>query len=50
VFFSIDSMPHVLQPIAKLLPLSFVVNGFRDVIVNGLSLTQQIPTVIGLIV
>lgn len=49
VFFSIDSMPDLLQPVAKLLPLSFVVSGVREVIVNGTSLINQIPTVIGLI-
>jgi ABC-2 type transport system permease protein len=50
VFFSIDSMPELLQPIAKVLPLSFVVSGVREVIVNGLSLAEQIPTMIGLLV
>jgi len=48
VFFPIDSMPDLLQPVAKLLPLSFVVSGVREVIVNGASLIDQIPTVIGL--
>jgi ABC-2 type transport system permease protein len=50
VFFSIDSMPELLQPIASVLPLSFVVSGLREIIVNGLSLTQQIPTMMGLAV
>jgi ABC-2 type transport system permease protein len=50
VFFSIDSMPEVLQPVASVLPLSFVVSGLREVIVNGLSIADQIPTVIGLAV
>ncbi len=50
VFFSIDSMPEFLQPIARLLPLSFLVTAAREVIVNGLSLIEQIPTMIGLIV
>jgi ABC-2 type transport system permease protein len=50
VFFSVDSMPDALQPIAAALPLTYVVNGVRDVIVNGLSLFDQIPTVIGLVV
>jgi len=43
-------MPDMLQPVARLLPLSFVVTGVREVIVNGVSLIDQIPTVIGLIV
>jgi len=50
VFFSIDSMPGFLQPVARLLPLSFVVSALREVIVNGLSLAAQIPTLIGLLV
>jgi ABC-2 type transport system permease protein len=50
VFFPIDSMPELLQPIASLLPLSFVVSGVREIIVNGLSLVDQIPTMLGLVV
>jgi ABC-2 type transport system permease protein len=50
VFFSVDSMPHALQPIAKVLPLTFVVASIRDVIVNGLSLFEQLPTLLGLVV
>jgi ABC-2 type transport system permease protein len=50
VFFSIDSMPDLLQPVARLLPLSFVVTSVREVIVNGRSLIEQTPTVIGLMV
>jgi len=50
VFFSIDSMPDLLQPVARLLPLSYVVSSVREVIVNGLSLAEQIPTMVGLFV
>ena len=50
VFFSVESMPDALQPIAKALPLTYVVSGVREVIVNGRSLIEQIPTVIGLVV
>ena len=50
VFFPIDSMPELLQPVASVLPLSYVVSGLREIIVNGLSLAEQIPTVIGLVV
>lgn len=48
IFFSVESMPEVLQPVANLLPLTFVASGVREVIVNGLSLAEQIPTMIGL--
>jgi ABC-2 type transport system permease protein len=50
VFFSVEAMPDALQPIARALPLTFLVSGVREVIVNGLSLAEQIPTVIGLVV
>jgi ABC-type multidrug transport system permease subunit len=43
-------MPAVLQPVASVLPLSFVVSGLREIIVNGLSIAEQIPTAIGLAV
>lgn len=48
VFFSIDTMPELLQPIARLLPLSFLATGVREVIVNGTSLLQQGPVLLGL--
>jgi ABC-2 type transport system permease protein len=35
VFFSIDSGPSWLQPIAKVLPLTYLVNGLRDVMTRG---------------
>jgi ABC-2 type transport system permease protein len=50
VFFSIDAMPDMLQPIARLLPLSFVVTSVREIIVNGVSIVEQIPTLVGLFV
>lgn len=48
VFFPVDSMPGILQPLAGLLPLTFLASSVREVIVNGQSLTEQIPTVLGL--
>ena len=50
IFFSIDSMPEALQPVARLLPLSFLATGARDVIVNGVGLLDQVPTIIGMLV
>ena len=50
VFFSVDSMPGALQPLARVLPLTFVVSSLREVIVNGLSLAEQIPALLGLAV
>lgn len=50
VFFSVESMPEALQPIASVLPLTFVVSSVREVVVNGVSLVEQLPTVAGLVV
>ena len=50
VFFSVDSMPELLQPIAQLLPLTHVVNGLREVIVNGVSIFSQLPTLAGVLI
>lgn len=50
IFYPIDSMPDFIQPLAQALPLSFVANGFRDVIVNGAGLLDMLPTLGGLLV
>lgn len=50
VFFSVESMPDALQFVSKLLPLTYVVDAVREVIVNGLALIEQVPTLIGLAV
>jgi ABC-2 type transport system permease protein len=50
VFFPVDSMPGLLQPVANLLPLTFLVHAVRDVIVNGISIFAQLPTLAGLLV
>ena len=43
-------MPDMLQPIARLLPLSFLVSSVRDIVVNGVGIAGQLPTVAGLLV
>jgi ABC-2 type transport system permease protein len=50
VFFPVDSMPGLLQPIASVLPLTYLVDAVRDVIVNGISIFAQLPTLAGLAV
>jgi ABC-2 type transport system permease protein len=50
VFYSIDALPDMVQPFAQALPLSFVANGFRDIIVNGASIFDILPTLAGLAV
>jgi ABC-2 type transport system permease protein len=50
VFFPVDSMPGLLQPIASVLPLTFLVTAVREVIVNGISIFAQLPTLAGLVI
>jgi ABC-2 type transport system permease protein len=50
VFYSIDNLPDFVQPFAQALPLSFVANGFRAIIVDGASLLDIVRTVAGLLV
>ncbi|MCB1672709.1 MAG: ABC transporter permease [Gammaproteobacteria bacterium] len=38
IFYPIDSLPGFLQPVASLLPLSFVANALREIANNGASL------------
>ena len=35
IFYPIDTLPELIQPVARLLPLSFVATGLREIIVNG---------------
>ena len=46
IFFPIDAMPRLLQPLAQVLPLTFVVSGLRDIAVNGIALVNLIPSLI----
>lgn len=48
IFYSIDSMPALIQPVAKVLPLSFVATGMREIANNGASLLDITPTLIGI--
>ena len=50
VFYPIESMPELIQPIAKLLPLSFVSTAMREIANNGASMLEIIPTLIGIAV
>ena len=50
IFYPIDSLPHFLQPAAKLLPLSYVATSFREIIVNGASLHDILPKVLALLI
>jgi ABC-2 type transport system permease protein len=50
IFYPIDALPDLIQPIARLLPLSFVATGLREIIVNGATIGDLVPTLAGLIV
>ena len=50
VFYPIESMPEFIQPIATLLPLSFVATGMRDIANEGASLLAITPSLIGIAV
>lgn len=48
VFFPIDSMPAFIQPIATMLPLSFVATAMREIANNGASLLEIAPSLMGI--
>ncbi|GJM12940.1 MAG: ABC transporter permease [Pseudohongiella sp.] len=48
VFYPIESMPEFIQPIASILPLSFVATAMREIANNGASLLKITPSLIGI--
>ncbi len=48
VFFPIASLPDLLQPVAAVLPLSFVVDALREIIIDGVPLTALAQDVAGM--
>ena len=50
VFYPIDSMPELVQPIAYVLPLSFVSTGMREIANEGATLLSIMPSLIGIAV
>jgi ABC-2 type transport system permease protein len=50
IFYPIDILPELIQPLAQALPLSFVVKGLREIAVNGATLLDILPTLAGLLV
>lgn len=48
IFYPIDSLPAFLQPVANFLPLSFVADAMRAVMIDGAGLLQLLPQFIGL--
>ncbi len=50
IFYPIDDMPNIVQPLANVLPLSFIVNGLRAVAIDGASIITLTPNIIGALV
>ena len=50
IFYPIDSMPAFIQPVAYVLPLSYVANALRGIANEGLSLLQLLPDLTGILV
>ena len=50
VFYPIESMPELVQPFARLLPLSFVSTGMREIANSGATLIEITPSLIGIMV
>ena len=48
IFFPIESLPELIQPVANLLPLSFISSGLREIAINGATLAELIPDIIGM--
>jgi ABC-2 type transport system permease protein len=50
VFYPIESMPALLQPLARVLPLSSVASAMREIANNGATLLEILPSLIGIAV
>lgn len=50
VFFSKDAAPELIRPITGYLPLTFVVDGLREIAVQGASLWDVRTSILGLLV
>ena len=48
VFYPIESMPQWIQPVAQLLPLSFVSTGMREIANAGAGLIDIYPSLLGI--
>jgi len=49
IFFPIESLPELVQPVANFLPLSFISNGLREIAINGTTLADLLPDILGMI-
>jgi len=50
IFYPIDILPEWIQPIAHMLPLSFLADAVREIVVNGAGLGDLLSNLAGLVV
>jgi ABC-2 type transport system permease protein len=50
IFYPIDILPKLIQPVAEVLPLSFLVTALRELMVSGATVTGILTDLIGLAV
>lgn len=48
IFYPIERLPEFIQPLASMLPLSYVANALREISINGLSLVEILPDLAGI--
>lgn len=49
-FFPVEMLPSFVQPIAKLLPMTFLVESYKSVAFEGNSILEAYPLILGLII
>jgi ABC-2 type transport system permease protein len=50
IFYPIDILPELIQPLAQLLPLSFLAAALRAIVIDGSTLAAQAANLLGLTV
>lgn len=50
IFYPIEILPELIQPIAQLLPLSFLAEAVREIVIDGASLGDLLPALAGLVI
>jgi ABC-2 type transport system permease protein len=50
IFYPIDILPELIQPVAQLLPLSFLADAVREIVVDGAGLGDLLSNLVGLAV
>lgn len=48
VFFPIEAMPHWVQPVASLLPLTFIVDAMREIAIDKAGILEVLPSLAGM--